>query len=217
MPDLPVFKNQTSLNHHHMPDDRPASSGFSASDDQISEAPGQDVDYVPDANSPNLQAHTGVYVSSSDKYEDLNSSASSLLIIGLVLAVLLVIDLSRIIRLPIGNSSRILTDSVLGVLAGACLMGSHATCKRANEIKAMIASEQKQRRQIISWCTSTYSAPQIDKMIDAAEAGLPDSMEILSLKRMDMIRCYLIREYHIDDELYLEDLCEEIFQNIFGL
>ena len=81
----------------------------------------------------------------------------------------------------------------------------------------MIESEQRQRRQIISWCTSTYSAPQIDKMIDAAEAGLPESMEILCLKRMDLIRSYLIREYHIDDEPYLDDLCEEIFQKIFEL
>lgn len=192
MPNLPVFKNQTFLNDH----------------------PGQD---TASGSAADLQAHTGVYVSSRDKYEDLNSSATSLLIIGLILAVILVIDFSRIIRLPIGSNSRILADSVLGILAGACLMGSHTTYRRANEIKAMIESEQRQRRQIISWCTSTYSAPQIDKMIDAAEAGLPESMEILCLKRMDLIRSYLIREYHIDDEPYLDDLCEEIFQKIFEL
>ena len=165
--------------------------------------------------SPDLQKHSGVYVSSKDKYEDLSSSGSSLLIIGLILAVVLVIDLSRVIKLPMGSASRLLTDSVLGMISVACLAGSHSTFKKANQIKAMISFEQKQRRQIVNWCISTYSAAQIDKMIDAAEASLPDSMEILCLKRMDMIKSYLIREYHIDNEPYLEDLCEEIFQKTF--
>lgn len=167
------------------------------------------------AKSTDLKAHSGVYISSKDKYEDLSSSGSSLLIIGLALAVILAIDLSRIVKLPMGNSSRVLTDSVLGIIAFACFMGSHSTFKKANQVKAMIAAEQRQRRQIVNWCATTYSAAQIDKMIDAAESSLPDSMEILCLKRMDMIKSYLIREYHIDDEPYLEDLCEEIFQKIF--
>lgn len=227
MSHLPFSENQTVLKNHSVSKNRSALKNRSASNDHttfndhstFNDYSAAIEDYTdPAADSTpaaDLQEHTGIYVSSRDKYEDLSSSASSLLIIGLVLAVLLVIDLSRIIRLPMTHSSRLLTDSVLGLLAVACLMGSHSTCKRANEIKAMIASEQKQRRQIIGWCTSTYPAPQIDKMIDAAEPGLPDSMEILSLKRMDMIRSYLIREYHIADELYLEDLCEEIYQKIF--
>lgn len=164
---------------------------------------------------PDLQAHSGVYVSSKEKYEDLSTSGSSLLIVGLVLAFILIIDLSRIVRLPMGSFSRILTDSIIGILALFCLLGAHSTLKKANLVKAMISFEQKQRCQIVNWCASTYSAAQIDKMIDAAESVLPDSMEVLCLKRMDMIRSYLIREYHIDDEPYLEDLCEEIFQKIF--
>lgn len=166
-------------------------------------------------DTTDLRTHSGIYVSNKDKYEDLSSSGFSLLIIGLILAVILAVDLSRIFKLPMGSSSRIFTDSVLGILTFACLIGSHSTFKKANQVKAMIASEQRQRRQIVNWCAFTYSADQIDKMIDAAETTLPDSMEVLCLKRMDMIRSYLIREYHIDDEPYLEDLCEEIFQKIF--
>lgn len=164
---------------------------------------------------PNLQAHSDIYVSNKDKYENLSSSGSSLLIVGAFFAVVFVIDLSRIVKLPITDNSRVLTDTVLGVIAFACLWGAHSTYKKANLAKAMVAAEQRQRQQIINWCVSTYSALQIDKMIEAAEASLPDSMEILSLKRMDMIKSYLIREYHIDDEPYLEDLSEDIFQKIF--
>lgn len=167
------------------------------------------------SSSSGLQAHSGVYISSKEKYEDLNASGSSLLIVGLILTFILIIDLSRIIRLPIGSFSRVLTDSVIGILALLCLLGAHSTFKKANLVKAEISFEQKQRRQIVNWCVFTYSAAQIDKMIDAAESVLPDSIEVLCLKRMDMIRSYLIREYHIDDEPYLDDLCEEIFQKIF--
>lgn len=162
-----------------------------------------------------MHSDSSVYISSKDKYEDLNSSGTSLLVVGLILAVLLAVDLSRIIKLPINSSSRILTDSVLAVLSAACLCGSHSTLKKANILKAAIASEQKQRQQIINWCTSTYSALHIDKMIEAAETTPVHSMEILCLKRIDLIKSFLIREYNIDNESYLDDLCEEIFQKIF--
>lgn len=52
-------------------------------------------------------------------------------------------------------------------------------------------------------------------MIEAAETAPVHSMEILCLKRMDLIKSFLIREYNIDNESYLDDLCEEIFQKIF--
>lgn len=183
----------------------------------VSAEPDQSNDPVDSAASGpfDLRAHSGVYVSNKDRYEDLSSSGSSLLIVGLVLTTLLMIDLSRIIKLPITANSRVLTDSVLGIISLACLLGAHSSYKKANFLKAMIAAEQRQRQQMIHWCVSTYSARQIDKMIEAAESLLPDSMEILSLKRMDMIKSYLIREYHIENEPYLEDLSEEIFQKIF--
>lgn len=183
----------------------------------ISEEPEESDDIADPASTGllNLRTHSGIYISNKDKYEELSSSGSSLLIVGLVLTTILVIDLSRFVKLPISANSRVLTDSVVGMIALACLWGAHSTYKKANLLKSMIATEQRQRQQIINWCASTYSAVQIDKMIEAMEAVLPDSMEILSLKRMDMIKSYLIREYHIENEPYLEDLSEEIFQKIF--
>ena len=129
-----------------------------------------------------MHSDSSVYISSKDKYEDLNSSGTSLLVVGLILAVLLAVDLSRIIKLPINSSSRILTDSVLAVLSAACLCGSHSTLKKANILKAAIASEQKQRQQIINWCTSTYSALHIDKMIEAAETAAGNRALITSIR-----------------------------------
>ena len=134
-----------------------------------------------------LQTRFDSYISSKGRYEEFHSSGSSLLLVGLVLTILLLVDLSRIIKLPIPSNSRILTDSVIGIISFACLLGSHSSFKKANLLKARIEVEQRQRQKMINWCVSTYSAQQIDKMIEAAETVLPASMEILSLKRMDMI------------------------------
>lgn len=231
MPHQSVFQNQTTVKNYSADSDSSIHRGSSVNNDSFvnndpsinndssvnSSSPSDSASCIAQEAAAGFQNHTGVYISTQQKYDDLQSSGSSLLMVGLFLAVLFLIDVSRIIRLPMGNGSRILTDSVLMLLSGVCLIGSHASFKHANEMRATIILEEKRRRQIISWCTSTYPALQIDKMIDAAEAGLPDSMEVLSLKRLDMIRSYLVREYHIEDEPYLEDLCEEIFQKTFGL
>lgn len=162
-----------------------------------------------------MYSDSSISINSKEQYEELNSSGTSLLIVGLILAVLLAIDLSRIIKLPVLSGTRTLTDSVLAILSLACLFGSHATFKKANILKVTLAAAQKQRDQILNWCTSTYSALQIDKMIEAAETAPITSMEILCLKRLELIQSFLIREYHIDNESYLNDLCEEIYQIIF--
>lgn len=158
-----------------------------------------------------------VYVSSKDRYEELRSSGSSLLIVGLLLCALLAVNLSGVIDLPISSSSRILTSTVIGLLALGCLLGAHSTFRKGNLIRSRIASEQRQREQMIDWCVSTYDASHIDKVIQAAEPAetAADSMEVLCLKRMEMIKTYLTREYEIADEAYLDDLSEEIYQKIF--
>lgn len=189
------------------------SSTFSDSSDYMNSSDYTDSSDFTD--SPASERSRRVYVSNKDKYEDLSSSGSSLLIVGLILSVLLAIDLSRIIKLPVNSSSRILTDSVLAVIVLFCLGGSHYTFKKANQAKAKIAAEQQKRQQIISWCLSTYTPSFIDKVIEAAESSPVLSMEILSLKRMDMIKSYLLREYPREDEVYLDDLCEEIYQKMF--
>lgn len=180
---------------------------------QTSEAPSPS--QPPPPISELLKHSSSIYVSSSDKYTDLNSSGSSLLITGCFLLILLIIDLSRIIKLPVSDSSRILTDTIIGIMATGCLLGSHYTFKKANLARAHIVYENRARQQIINWFLSTYTASHIDNMISAADPSALHSMEIHSLKRLDMIMAYLSREYSREDESYLEDLCEEIYQILF--
>lgn len=169
----------------------------------------------PSLVSDLLKRSSNIYVSSFDKYTDLNSSGSSLLITGCFLLILLTIDLSRIIKLPVSGSSRVLTDTVIGIMAAGCLLGSHYTFKKANLARTHIIYENRARQQIINWFLSTYTASYIDNMISAADPSALHSMETHSLKRLDMIMAYLSREYSHEDESYLEDLCEELYQILF--
>lgn len=162
-----------------------------------------------------LKHSSNVYISSSDKYNDLNSSGASLLIAGCFLLILLFIDLSRVVRLPVSNSSRVLTDTVIGIMAAGCLLVSHYTFKKANLARTHIFYENRARQQIINWFLSTYTASHIDTIISAANPFEPYSMETQALKRMELIIAYIIRDFPHEDEAYLEDLCEELYQILF--
>lgn len=153
------------------------------------------------------------YVSAEAKYEDLKSSASALMIVGILLSVVTILQARAIISLPL-NSVSIAAIAVIGI---ASLIGSIMTYKSANIAKANIQVEARKRKEIIDWCLKNYSAQIIDKRVMAAETEnmIPD--EIMALKRMSMIQSFIQREFQIEEEGFLEVLAEEIYDKIYDI
>lgn len=157
------------------------------------------------------------YVSNSEKYKDLSSSGYTLLLIGGLLTLYLVMALSGAVDHPIFRFATLPTQIMMGFMAVACFIGANYTFKSANQAKANIANEERTRRQMISWLTTTYDAEDIDARIEAVD-GKPvteESIEIASMKRMDMIKEFLMRQYIIDDDSYLDDISEEIYTMLY--
>ena len=160
---------------------------------------------------------THAYVSNSEKYKDLSSSGYTLLLVGGLLTLYLVMALSGAVDHPIFRFATLPTQIMMGFMAVACFIGANYSFKSANQAKANIANEERTRRQMISWLTTTYSAEDIDARIEAVD-GKPvaeESIEIASMKRMDMIKEFLMRQYIIDDDSYLDDISEEIYTMIY--
>lgn len=160
---------------------------------------------------------TRTYVSNSEKYKDLSSSGYTLLLIGGLLTLYLVMALSGAVDHPIFRFATLPTQIMMAFMAVACFIGANYTFKSANQAKANIANEERTRRQMISWLTTTYDAEDIDARIEAVD-GKPvteESIEIASMKRMDMIKEFLMRQYIIDDDSYLDDISEEIYTMIY--
>ncbi len=87
---------------------------------------------------------------------------------------------------------------------------------RAKKFREQIAAEDAYTQMVVEWFISTYPSYQLDNTIKAFFAGITPSAEELSFHRHGLIRDYIMREYEVDDPLYLEYLVEETYGGIFN-
>lgn len=153
------------------------------------------------------------YRNNAERYEDMRSSAFAFLVVGALVLVIMGLSLAGIINLPFYGNAKVLVHAVMIVLGILFLVVGFVSRKNAKALKETIGEDESRTAEILDWFLSTYKAAQIEETIDALEEI--SSEEIRSLKRMDIIREYLVRQYQIDDESYLDLLCEEIYQKLY--
>lgn len=157
-------------------------------------------------------SHT--FVKSEEKYKDNSSSAMSFLTVGILVIVLLVLSSLDIIPLPLTWSEQPMMFSALCVISVAFLIIGVASLQKASHYKARIAEENTYETSIIKWFLETYTGSQLDHTIEAEEGSLPQK-EILCLKRFDLIRDYLLREYPSLEDGHADSLGETIYQKLY--
>lgn len=166
-----------------------------------------------------------VHVRASDQYSDVASSAFSFLLVGAAVTTAMLLIATGVIHPPLYGQARFLTYTVLTVLGLVFLAVGVTSARKARQIKAAIREEDQFNASVYQWFLSTYTGAQIDQSADAQMdqdvAMNPEkqftiiSDEIRCLKRMDVIREYLKREYQHLDDGYVEYLCEELYQKIY--
>lgn len=166
-----------------------------------------------------------VHVKASDKYTDTSSSALSFLLVGTLLMTVLLLWTFGIIRISFLGPARMLTDIVLTAMSCSFLCVGLFSWRKALQLETKIQEENQFNESVYQWFLSTYTGDQIDQSADAQMdqdvAMNPEkqytiiSDEIRCLKRMDVIREYLKREYRQLDNGYVEYLCEELYQKVF--
>lgn len=166
-----------------------------------------------------------VHVKASDKYTDTSSSAFSFLLVGTFLMMILLLTTFDIIRISFLSQARTLADILLTAISVSFLCIGLLSWRKALLLEAKIQEEDQFNESVYQWFLSTYTGAQIDQSADAQMdqdvAMNPEkqytiiSDEIRCLKRMDVIREYLKREYRQLDNGYVEYLCEELYQKVF--
>lgn len=157
---------------------------------------------------------TRVYVKKSQQYEDLKSSASAFLLLGVVLTVGSVLLWAGIIRLPMVGVSRIISQSVLTLMGVGSLVIALSSGRSAKEVSGQISAEEEVTAQLIAWFTENFRADELDAQI-TAESGEDLSAEERSLKRFDLIQDLIITNHDITDQSYVDLLAEEIYGKMF--
>ncbi len=158
-----------------------------------------------------MQKAPAPYIKKADKYEDMNSSAITLLAVGTLGAVFMVTKIAGILPLSFGSAS-LLFDIVMSAIFIFFLVAGFSTLKRAKQIKGEINEEVTATQNITEWFLSEYTAEFIDNIV-FDEEDLPD--ELKYFKRTEYIKHELNTRLTELEDSYLEDLTENLYHSIF--
>lgn len=171
---------------------------------------GVEKDAVKTPESPIAPAR--IYVDKEQKYEDLKSSASAFLIVGVVMLAAAVVCWTGIVKLPLNDVSKIIVQSVITVMGILSIFVAGSSSKSAKTLAPQIEDEKKTTQELIQWFIDTYTGNDVDRAIQDAETMAPEE---LSLKRFQIIQDYLITSHDLPDQAYVDALSEEIYGKLY--
>ena len=145
-----------------------------------------------------------LYVRQEDRYEDLSSSASAFLIVGIVMSVLTLLSFGQQLHLPFALPTTALMRFFLLIFAIGAFGLYWKTRREASRIT----------EELESWFLASYAPEQIDLEILGATRH-PLRAEALALKRFDFIQDCFLQRYDGMDEGYIEALSEELYKKLF--
>mgnify|MGYP001305275228 CR=1 FL=1 len=148
------------------------------------------------------------YVKLSDKYEDIKSSAATMLIVGGVGLVLMALIIAKVIVLPISAETSWLFYSVMGGVFIIFVIAGIVSFMHAKQVKIEAAEEDKLIDSINTWANDNLKISDLDQGLDLSQ---PD--EILS--RAERIKKALMMEFENADEPLIDELTEQIFHTLY--
>lgn len=162
---------------------------------------------------------TGVYVKKSARFQDMKSSAQAFFLLGGAALAAALLCFLKII--PLAGSAWPIITAAAALFGAACLAVGVKTLKEAASLKTEAARENKETDALVSWFLTTYSAEEIDRQLQSDAEAAKDSLdtyspEELSLKRYGLIQDLLITQKDLPDQSYVDLLCEEIYNRMFG-
>jgi len=152
------------------------------------------------------------YMSAEEKYNEMSSTSSAFLLIGVVGLAVSILALLKIIPLPIVN------DPFSGIIMAAlcCIfiaIGIHSF-KSAKDAQDKIKTEKTVKEDITKWFYENYNGEIIDKELGIFSDVSKSSQENY-FKRDEKIKMILLNYNHDIDELLLESLAEEFYSSLY--
>lgn len=151
-----------------------------------------------------------VYVSAKDKYSDVHSSGSSLLIVGFIGLIILVLDLTGIYRFPFSGTSRILFLGTMGIVFILFLVSGIVSLRKAKALSSMISRETDLEKEIMAYITEKLDLSPAGNSIDENASD-----EEKYLVRVEYIKGMVKKAYPDVDEAFIEHIVEMIYDDIF--
>ncbi len=150
------------------------------------------------------------YQKLSDKYEDVKSSAYTLILVGGVGLFVMILQWINVIKFPISSQTKWLFNSVLGGMFIIFLAAGIVSFMHAKKVKIEADIEDELINKINQFAKENITKEIIDK-----EVPQDDSVEILFFNRAEVIKNILMHEFEDADEALIDELIENIYQSIY--
>lgn len=153
---------------------------------------------------------SSVYVSAKDKYADVHSSASSLLVVGFIGLIVLILDLTGVYRFPFSGMSRILFLGTMSVVFILFLVSGIISLRKAKALSAIISDEADVEKEIMSYITEKLDLSPVYGIVDENASD-----EEKYLARTEYIQNLVKDAYPDTDEAFIEHIVEKTYDDIF--
>lgn len=156
----------------------------------------------------------GVYQKKAEKAEDFQSSAYTLLPVG-VLGLLAVAGVAAgIIPLRLADNVRYIFYLVMSALFIAFIAVGISSLKLSKKLAADGKTEEAETERLMGWFTEHFTADSLDERLAQALAGEPD--EVKYFKRFELIKGLLSEQMPQAAENYLEKVADDLYQQLYG-
>lgn len=150
------------------------------------------------------------FVRLSDKYNDIMSSAYTMLLVGSAGLIFMVLVFMNIVPLPISSETSWLFNSVMGGIFIIFIIAGIVSIMHAKQVKIEAEAEDKLIEDILSWADNNITSTLLDKDLD-----LTQPVELLYFNRADKIKDTLMHEFENADEALICEYTEQIYQKLY--
>ena len=171
---------------------------------------GGNVPFDKEDEESRFRSSAKTYQKLSDKYEDVKSSAYTLILVGGVGLFVMILQWINVIKFPISSQTKWLFNSVLGGMFIIFLAAGIVSFMHAKKVKIEADIEDELINKINQFAKENITKEIIDK-----EVPQDDSVEILFFNRAEVIKNILMHEFEDADEALIDELIENIYQSIY--
>ena len=150
------------------------------------------------------------YVKKADKYDDVKSSAFTMLIVGTIGILFIFLSISKIINIPFNETTAWLFYSIMCAVFAAFVIAGFVSYRRAAILKEEADVENKKIDEINAWANENITVSYIDIGLDTNE-----TVELLYFARADKIKDMLMHQFEDVDEGLIDLLTENIYQKLY--
>ena len=157
----------------------------------------------------------GVYQNYEEKAADNKSSAYTLLAIGAVGAVVILLALLDVIRLPLSSSTKYISLGIMEALFVFFMAMGVVSMKNAGKYAKKAESEKELTRELEKWFVDYVTAEKIDNgLFTEEEADFSEEQKYF--KRFDRMKELLSERFLNLNEGYVDRFLDKHYQDIFG-